>query len=698
MELKVWVEGIQRIVCGVTDKTTCQDVVYALAHATGKTGRFTLIERWRNNERLLAPQEHPLKVLQKWGEYSQDVQFILQRSSLDAGNRGGGPLSPPLQRSKFAPGGSTGPQQPGQNNKARSVEPPPPAVWKPPPFTTGINGGVVNSVHGPTGQPGGPVRQVNGTNARLSPDSGRGSDKTGSDTSNSYASEKETTKQLNPAQTGSTSQTNPLFGAPPSHPAINGLPPSGYGVHRSASTSQMPFQQQSQQQQIYRSQYEPQQVHPGNYPVPWSESPYGFTKQTSAPSLRPQPAGVIPPAYRPPPLMNTSGPQPSQRNSSPADPPPYRAPPPPPSQGGARYRPGSPTSNQPQPVRPPHYSPPPTQRSLHLSRHPSRSSLTGSSSQSSRYQQQFQQLQVQQQQSGIQQQQQQQRQQQRPYYKQGPPPTDYNELMNLVSAQQATLQSQQSEIRQFESEVAYLESVGTPSSSNSSSNVGLPPPPSSVPKENLPPGNNSQLELVLNEVRRLEEAAMRNDDELRQMALEQQQHQRHLDQLMQMSPTECDDVEIRNEISLLKQRLAGTDQELQRTNHTLRRLGDEMRNMSIEKSRQREQELQLEMERLQSEIKAMQKAAEESANISQQLSKEVKDVEDQISQRKSEVEKLIKEMREANMESLAISPPEESKQFLDGPSKPGTARKMMGSPRQLESAVPTSKNPHGVWV
>lgn len=40
-----------------------QDVVFALAHATGKVGRFTLIERWRNNERLLAPQEYPLKVL-----------------------------------------------------------------------------------------------------------------------------------------------------------------------------------------------------------------------------------------------------------------------------------------------------------------------------------------------------------------------------------------------------------------------------------------------------------------------------------------------------------------------------------------------------------------------------------------------------------------------------------------------------------
>lgn len=36
--------------------------MFALAHATGKSGRFTLIERWRCNERLLAPNEQPLKV------------------------------------------------------------------------------------------------------------------------------------------------------------------------------------------------------------------------------------------------------------------------------------------------------------------------------------------------------------------------------------------------------------------------------------------------------------------------------------------------------------------------------------------------------------------------------------------------------------------------------------------------------------
>ena len=61
-----------------------QDVVYALAHATGKTGRFTLIERWRNNERLLAPQEHPLKVMAKtigFGSESFDRKGMILRSN-----------------------------------------------------------------------------------------------------------------------------------------------------------------------------------------------------------------------------------------------------------------------------------------------------------------------------------------------------------------------------------------------------------------------------------------------------------------------------------------------------------------------------------------------------------------------------------------------------------------------------------------
>lgn len=268
------------------------------------------------------------------------------------------------------------------------------------------------------------------------------------------------------------------------------------------------------------------------------------------------------------------------------------------------------------------------------------------------------------------------------------PPTDMTELLNLVTAQQSTLQAQQADIRQFEAEEAGFSTHG-----ESSVDTGAPTHPgaaaaavaAAAPTAPVPAAG-SQMDLVLSEVRRLEELSARNDDELKFLNSERAQME-----------TEADS-NIRSEIMQLKQRLAGTDVELQRTNTTLRRLGDEMRNMSLEKTRQREQELVQEADRLQNEIKLLQKSSEDSANISQQLSKDVKEVEGQIRQRKSEVEQLIKEMREANMESLAISPPEESKQFLEGPPKPNTSRKMMGSPRQLENAVPTSRNPHGVWV
>ena len=111
------------------------------------------------------------QVLQKWGEYAQDVQFILQRSALDKANPTT-PLSPPAPRSKF-PGVVGGP---GGGPKAASAEPP--AVWKPPPPASSYPGSGPNSNPGPLGK--------NGVGARLSPDSGRGSDRTGSDSSNSY--------------------------------------------------------------------------------------------------------------------------------------------------------------------------------------------------------------------------------------------------------------------------------------------------------------------------------------------------------------------------------------------------------------------------------------------------------------------------------------------------------------------------------
>ncbi|KAM9377792.1 ras association domain-containing protein 8 [Pholidichthys leucotaenia] len=80
MELKVWVDGIQRVVCGVTEATTCQEVVIALAQAIGRTGRYTLVEKWRDTERHLAPHESPVASLNTWGQYAGDVQLILHRT------------------------------------------------------------------------------------------------------------------------------------------------------------------------------------------------------------------------------------------------------------------------------------------------------------------------------------------------------------------------------------------------------------------------------------------------------------------------------------------------------------------------------------------------------------------------------------------------------------------------------------------
>ncbi|XP_033997329.1 ras association domain-containing protein 8 isoform X1 [Trematomus bernacchii] len=80
MELKVWVDGVQRVVCGVTEATTCQEVVIALAQAIGRTGRYTLVEKWRDSERHLAPHESPVASLNTWGQYAGDVQLILHRT------------------------------------------------------------------------------------------------------------------------------------------------------------------------------------------------------------------------------------------------------------------------------------------------------------------------------------------------------------------------------------------------------------------------------------------------------------------------------------------------------------------------------------------------------------------------------------------------------------------------------------------
>ncbi|ULT82256.1 hypothetical protein L3Y34_011908 [Caenorhabditis briggsae] len=79
MELKINIDGLERSVSGVTENTTCSQIIYALAHATSQRGRFVMVEKYRNVERRLAPTDRPLETLQKWREHAANVTFQMLR-------------------------------------------------------------------------------------------------------------------------------------------------------------------------------------------------------------------------------------------------------------------------------------------------------------------------------------------------------------------------------------------------------------------------------------------------------------------------------------------------------------------------------------------------------------------------------------------------------------------------------------------
>lgn len=117
-----------------------------------------------------------------------------------------------------------------------------------------------------------------------------------------------------------------------------------------------------------------------------------------------------------------------------------------------------------------------------------------------------------------------------------------------------------------------------------------------------------------------------------------------------------------------------------------------------ESRKQLEQTLLIEIERLQKDIELAKQSTDLHHLTAETLKREVASLETAISEKKKQVEHLVTEMKEANLQSLSIAPPEDIRHLVEGPVKSGSMRKMIGSPRQLENAVPTNKNPHGVWV
>ena len=77
-DLRVWVDGVERVVRGANEETTCENILLALASATGKLGRFALLEKWRDLERILPREAKPIKCLQMWGKQASEVKFVLK--------------------------------------------------------------------------------------------------------------------------------------------------------------------------------------------------------------------------------------------------------------------------------------------------------------------------------------------------------------------------------------------------------------------------------------------------------------------------------------------------------------------------------------------------------------------------------------------------------------------------------------------
>ncbi|CAD5114886.1 DgyrCDS3918 [Dimorphilus gyrociliatus] len=95
MELKVYVDGVPKVVCGVTESTTCQEIVVALAHSMGQPGRYALIKKFRGSEHRLAANEKPIELLSQHGDHSNSVVYFLQ--NIESGRV----LMPPMKTSSL---------------------------------------------------------------------------------------------------------------------------------------------------------------------------------------------------------------------------------------------------------------------------------------------------------------------------------------------------------------------------------------------------------------------------------------------------------------------------------------------------------------------------------------------------------------------------------------------------------------------
>ncbi|KAM6980200.1 ras association domain-containing protein 10 [Aplochiton taeniatus] len=99
-KISVWVCREEKLVSGLSKRTTCADVIKVLledqnlqqcvsaAMLSGSPQSYCVVEKWRGFERILPNKTKILRLWSAWGEEQENVRFVLVKNEASLGNHG----------------------------------------------------------------------------------------------------------------------------------------------------------------------------------------------------------------------------------------------------------------------------------------------------------------------------------------------------------------------------------------------------------------------------------------------------------------------------------------------------------------------------------------------------------------------------------------------------------------------------------
>nr|XP_046243555.1 ras association domain-containing protein 10 [Scatophagus argus] len=114
-KISVWVCREEKLVFGLSKRTTCADVVKVLledqnsqrglstASLSGCSQAYCIVEKWRGFERILPNKTKILRLWAAWGEEQRNVKFVLVKSEASLANHGARSAEARVVLSKHSP-------------------------------------------------------------------------------------------------------------------------------------------------------------------------------------------------------------------------------------------------------------------------------------------------------------------------------------------------------------------------------------------------------------------------------------------------------------------------------------------------------------------------------------------------------------------------------------------------------------------